>query len=308
MELRQLARDLQVSRIDLGCNNFGTRLDPEGSTEVVRTALDEGVTHFDTATMYGNGRSEEILGKALAGQRDQVVIATKAIPRPREVDYKPGVLARSIEDSCEASLRRLSTDRIDLYYQHVPDPDAPLEEALEALNGLVAKGKARHVACSNYSADQMRQAEGIATGTGASHLLANQVEWNLLNRAIEADIVPAAHEVGMSIIPFFPLASGMLTGKYTMRRPFPTGSRLASAPYFATLATEENFEYVEKLSAFAQAHGHSILELAIAWLCAQESVPSVIIGAMNPEQVRSNVAAAEWKLDDDVLAALPSRP
>ena len=189
-----------------------------------------------------------------------------------------------------------------------PDPDAPLEEAIEALNGLVAKGKARHVACSNYSADQMRQAEGIATGTGASHLLANQVEWNLLNRAIEADIVPAAHEVGMSIIPFFPLASGMLTGKYTMRRPFPTGSRLASAPYFATLATEENFEYVEKLSAFAQAHGHSILELAIAWLCAQESVPSVIIGAMNPEQVRSNVAAAEWKLDDDVSCGAAFAP
>ena len=284
---------MQLSKIGLGCNNFGMKLDRSGSAAVVRAALDAGVTHFDTAEMYGGGQSEEHLGHALGRRRDEAVVATKFLPRPVDEPYEPGALARRIREGCETSLRRLGTDHIDLYYQHYPDPDAPLEEALEALESLVAGGKVREIGSSNMDAGQIRAA-GVRVAV-------TQVEWNLLSRAVEASIVPAATEVGIGIVPYFPLASGLLTGKYRAGTPFPAGSRLDSMPYFASVATDDNFARVERLKAYAEARGHTVLELAVAWLLAHDAVASVICGATTPEQVEANVAAARWHLGADDL-------
>ena len=285
-----------LSVVGLGCNNFGMKLDRDMSVEVVRSALDAGVTHFDTAEMYGGGRSEEFLGAALGANRDEVVIATKFVPRPRDETYEPGALARRIREGCEISLRRLGTDRIDLYYQHYPDADAPLDEALDALDGLVAEGKVVHVASSNVTADLVRAAGRRVAGT--------QVEWSLLARGVEAEIVPAAIEVGIGVVPYFPLASGMLTGKYRRDEAFPPGSRFHAMSYFAAVATPENFDRVERLTAVAAERGHSLLELAVAWLLAQRPVASVICGATTPAQVTANAAAAGWALDDGDLDAV----
>lgn len=307
MEKRLIGDELAVSVVGIGCNNFGTRLDAAASAAVVNSALGLGITHFDTAEMYGGGRSEELLGEALKGRRDDAVIATKALPRPAESEYRAGDLARRVREGCEGSLRRLQTDYIDLYYQHYPDPDAPLEEALEAFDALVAAGKARLVACSNYGGAQLRDADRIAKSKQWARFRANQVEWNLLNRDVEAAEVPAAAELGVSTVPYFPLASGLLTGKYKHREPFPSGTRLATAPMFANVATEENFVYVERLAEFAEARGHTLLDLAIAWLAAQDTVASVIAGAMSSQQVQMNAAAAEWTLTTEDLRALPVR-
>lgn len=287
------------------------RIDEAASTAVVRAALDAGITHFDTAEMYGGGKSEEFLGAALGGRRDEVVIATKASPRPKGEQFRPGALAGRIREACEGSLRRLGTDRIDLYYQHYPDVDAPLEEALTAFDDLVREGKVLHVACSNYDAAMLADADRVAGDpdrvAGGARFCANQVQWSLLARDIEAEVVPTARKLGVSIVPYFPLASGMLTGKYSRGEAFPAGSRLASAERFARVATDENFDYVEKLGAFAGSRGHTLLELAFSWLAAQDGVPSVIAGATSPEQVRSNAASVEWKLGPQDLAALPER-
>ena len=297
MDQRTLGSDgPSLSVVGLGCNNFGMKLDRDASIEVVRAALDAGVTHFDTAEMYGGGRSEELLGAALGSARDDVVIATKFLPRPRDEVYEPGVLARRIREGCEISLRRLGTDRIGLYYQHYPDADAPLDEALDALEALVAEGKVVHVASSNVTAELVRAAGRRVTGT--------QVEWSLLARDVEAEVVPAAVEVGIGVVPYFPLASGMLTGKYRRDEAFPPGSRFDAMSYFASIATPENFDRVERLTAMATDQGHSLLELAVAWLLAQRPVASVICGATTPEQVTANAAAAGWTLDDADLAAV----
>ena len=285
-----------LSVVGLGCNNFGMRLDRETSVAVVRAALDAGVTHFDTAEMYGGGRSEEFLGEALGGDRDGVVIATKFVPRPRDEPYAPGALARRIREGCETSLRRLRTDRIDLYYQHYPDADAPLDEALGTLEELVSEGKVHHLASSNVTADLVHVAGRRVVGT--------QIEWSLLARGVEADVVPAAVDVGIGVVPYFPLASGMLTGKYRRDAAFPPGSRFDAMSYFASVATPENFDRVERLTAVAAERGHTLLELAIAWLLAHAPVASVICGATSPDQVAANAAAAGWELDDADLAAV----
>jgi aryl-alcohol dehydrogenase-like predicted oxidoreductase len=307
MEIRRMGTDgPEVSVVGLGCNNFGMRIDEAESAAVVNAALDAGITHFDTAEMYGGGKSEEFLGRALGSHRSEVVVATKALPRSRDDAYTPGALARRIREGCEISLTRLGTDYIDLYYQHYPDDDAPPDEALEALDALVTSGKARHIACSNYSPAQLETAARLSDERGLAHFCANQMEWSLINREVEAEGVPTARRLGMAIVPYFPLASGLLTGKYRAGEEFPAGSRLASGPYFAKIASDENFAYVEKLTAFAEARGHSILELAMAWLAAQDGVPSVIAGATSPEQVRANAAAAAWTLSADDLASLPT--
>jgi aryl-alcohol dehydrogenase-like predicted oxidoreductase len=297
----------EVSLVGLGCNNFGMRMDGPATAAVVHTALEAGITHFDTAEMYGGGKSEEFLGEALGNRRDEVVIATKALPRPNDEKYVPGALARRIREGCEISLKRLGTDRIDLYYQHYPDTDAPLDEALSAMDGLVKDGKVLSIACSNYSGALLTDADRLARERGTARFGANQVEWSLLNRDIEGDVVPAARQLGVSIVPYFPLASGMLTGKYRKGEPFPPNTRLSAGAYFARIASDDNFDYVDKLTAFARERGHSILELAFAWLAAQDGVPSIIAGATSPEQVRANVAAASWKLSAEDLAAVPSR-
>jgi aryl-alcohol dehydrogenase-like predicted oxidoreductase len=309
MEARRLGVDGPlVSVVGLGCNNFGMRVDEATTRTVVDAALEAGITHFDTAEMYGGGKSEEFLGKALGRRRDEVVIASKFIPRGKDDPYQPGDLRRRILEGCEVSLSRLGTDRIDLYYQHYPDSDAPVEEALDALGELVDQGKVLHIASSNVTAGQIEEAAKSSEQRKTVSFCATQIEWSLLVRGVEKKVVPAARQHGLGIVPYFPLASGMLTGKYRKGEPFPPGSRLASASYFAGIATDENFDYVEALTAFAEARGHSLLELAVAWLAAQEGVASVIAGATTAEQVEANARAAAWQLTRDDLAQLPIRP
>jgi aryl-alcohol dehydrogenase-like predicted oxidoreductase len=306
METRVLGGDgPSVSVVGLGCNNFGMRIDEAASRDVVHAALDAGITHFDTAEMYGGGRSEEFLGRALGARRDEVAIATKFAPRPADEPYEPGALRKRIVDACEVSLQRLATDRIDLYYQHFPDPAAPVREALEAMTDLVRDGKVLHLASSNVSGTQIEEAATVATDRHLERFCATQIHWNLLERGVEDDTVPAARRYGgLGIVPYFPLASGLLTGKYTRGEDFPEGSRLAAMSYFASVATDENFDRVEALTEIASERGHSLLELAVAWLAAQDGVGSVLCGATTPEQVHANAAAGSWELTDADLAAI----
>jgi aryl-alcohol dehydrogenase-like predicted oxidoreductase len=291
-----------VSVVGLGCTNFGPKVDESMTRSVVAAALDVGITHFDTAESYGAGQSEEYLGKALGSRRDEAVIATKFSARP------PGAaqpLAEWMRKACEASLRRLGTDHIDVYYQHVPEANTPVEEVLAAFNELVNAGKVLHPALSNCSAVMIEESENVASSHDWAPLVSCEIEWNMLTRSAEAEVVPAAHKAGLGIVPYFPLASGMLTGKYRFGVPYPDGSRLALAgAWFQHLTTEENFERVERYRRFAEQRGHTMLELAIAWLVAQDGVSSVVSGATSPEQIRANAAAAEWSLWPEDLSAL----
>jgi aryl-alcohol dehydrogenase-like predicted oxidoreductase len=306
METRRLGADgPQLSLIGLGCNNFGMKLDQAASAAVVDAALAAGVTHLDTAEGYGP--SEEWIGAALEGKRDQAVIATKFSPRPADQPYAPGALRARIFGACEQSLRRLRTDRIDLYYQHRPDPEAPAEEALEALDELVRQGKVLHCASSNVSGAQVEAAAAVAAARPLARFCGTQIEWSLLARGVEADVVPAARAHDVGIVPYFPLASGMLTGKYQRGQAYPGGSRFAAIGALADrYASDGNFALVDKLAAFAAERGHTVGELAIAWLDAQPGVTSVIAGATSADQVNANAAAAAWTLTDDDLKSLPA--
>lgn len=293
METRRLGGDGPiVSVVGLGCNNFGMRIDKDAAAAVVHAALDAGITHFDTAEMYGGGRSEEFLGAALGTRRDEVVIATKFLPRAHDAEYTPGALAARIREAIEGSLQRLGTDRIDLYYQHYPDPVVPVDEALEVLDELVRAGKVLHIASSNVDAAKIATAADVATTHDWTSFCATQTEWSLLARDSEAEVIPAARAAGIGVVPYFPLASGLLTGKYRRGEAFPEGSRLAASDRWARVATEENFDKVETLTAYAEAHDFTLTELAIGWLLAQTGVASVIAGATRPEQIAANVAAA----------------
>ena len=306
METRKLGGDgPALSVVGLGCNNFGMKLDEAASQAVVRAALDAGITHFDTAEMYGGGKSEEALGAVLSGVRDEVVIASKFLPRGKDEPWAPGALRRRITEGIETSLRRLQTDRIDLYYQHYPDVEGPVDEALETLDELVRAGKVVAIASSNVSAEQISDAASVSASRGLARFCGTQIEWNLLNREVESSVVPAALGAGLGIVPYFPLASGLLTGKYRRGQDFPEGSRFDTMRFFAGIATDENFDKVEALTAFAEERGHTILELAVAWLAAQDGVASVICGATSPAQVAANAAAASWRLSADDLSALP---
>src|SRR5439155_1304701 len=243
METRTLGKaGPALSVVGLGCNNFGMAIDAKAAAVVVHAALEAGITHFDTAEMYGGGQSEEMLGAALGARRDEAIVATKFLPRPAGQAYEPGVLAARIREGAETSLRRLRTDRIDLYYQHMPDPEAPVEEALEALDGLVRAGKVLHIASSNVTADQIAAAASAAEARGFAAFAGTQIHWNLLNREVEESVVPAAEAAGLGVVPYFPLASGLLTGKYRRGEPFPPGTRLARNERFAGGATDENFD------------------------------------------------------------------
>ncbi|MFF9542510.1 aldo/keto reductase [Streptomyces albidoflavus] len=306
MEKRELgAGGPALSLVGLGCNNFGMKLDLPASRVVVDAALDAGITHLDTAEMYGEGKSEEFIGASLGSRRDEAVIATKFLPRPKDEPYTPGALRRRIVEACEGSLRRLRTDRIDLYYQHYPDPEAPAEEALEALDALVRQGKVLHTASSNVSGEQLGAADELARGRSLAPFRGTQFEWNLLSREAERELVPAARERRMGLVPYFPLASGLLTGKYRRGEAYPSGSRLDTLAFFADRVDESDFDRVEKLTAFARERGHTVLELAMAWLAAQSGVASVIAGATTPQQVRANVEAVSWRLTAEELAAIP---
>jgi aryl-alcohol dehydrogenase-like predicted oxidoreductase len=297
METRRIG-SLNVSVIGLGCNNFGRRLDADRTAGVVRTALDAGITFFDTADIYGETKSEEFLGRALGKRRGDVVVATKfgmPVDEHRR-GAKPEYIRRAVEDS----LRRLGTDRIDLYQIHQPDPETPIGDTLSVLNELVIAGKVREIGCSNFSADQLRAAEN-AVRTGAARFVSVQNEYSLLHREPEDDVIPECLRAGIAFIPYFPLASGLLTGKYRRGRPAPEGSRLQSR-FETEPFTDERLALVESLLQYATSRGRTLLELAVSWLVMRPAVASAIIGATSSEQVKSNVAAGGWRLTECELA------
>lgn len=304
MDTRKIA-DLDVTIVGIGCNNFGRRLDRAGTDAVVHAAMDAGINFFDTADIYGDGTSEEYLGKALGPRRDEVVIATKFGVEMGGDPRRGGASPRWIERAVEDSLRRLGTDRIDLYQLHRPDEDTPIEDTLEALDGLVSAGKVRQIGCSNYSRAQIEDALSTSRERGLAQFVSVQNEYSLLHREPEENgVTEACLRNGLALLPYYPLASGMLTGKYTRGEEAPAGSRLAamSASRAGRFANARNFDRVERLEAFAKKQGHTILELAISWLVAQPVVASVIAGATRPEQVRANADAARWQLLPEDLA------
>ena len=304
MEYRNLGRSgLQVSMVGLGCNNFGRRCDQEQTTVVVHQALDLGVTLFDTADVYGpGGLSEEFLGKALKGKRREAIIATKFMGPMGEGPLQSGASRRYILQAVEASLRRLDTDYIDLYQIHFPDVNTPIAETMRALDDLIRSGKVRYIGCSNFASWQVVEAQWVARSGHLSEFVSAQNQYNLLDRRIERELVPACDAYGLGVLPYFPLASGFLTGKYQPGQDAPEGSRLVDGPMADRVLTEQNFEMLTKLEAFAQSRGHSMVELAIGWLASQPHVASVISGATKPEQVEQNVLAAEWKLTAEEMA------
>jgi aryl-alcohol dehydrogenase-like predicted oxidoreductase len=305
MDLRTVGRSgLQVSLLGLGTNNFGSRIDEDAARAVVGACLDVGVTFFDTADSYGDGHSEEYLGRALKGRRDGVVIATKFGSPVGDGPYDAGASRKHVLAACDASLRRLGTDYIDLYYQHWPDPKTPLEETLDTLDALVRAGKVRYAASSNFAGWQVVEAEYLARGRATTRFVATQSEWSLLERGVEAEVVPAcaAHDVG--VVPYFPLASGLLTGKYERGKPPPAGTRLAGSPRYASLATDRAFDTLGRLHAVGAKSGRTILQLALGWLAAQPVVPSVIAGATKSEQVRANAKAIEVVLSPEEIDAV----
>lgn len=295
---------LQVSAIGLGCNNFGGRLDARATRAVVDAALDAGVTLLDTADIYGGrGGSETHLGEALKGRRDQVVLATKFGYDGVDMGYGAAAGLRGgrayIRRAVEASLSRLQTDHIDLYQLHSPDPAVPIAETLAALTELVAEGKVRYIGHSNLSGWQLAEAAHVARETGAAAFVSAQNEWSLLQRSAERELVPAALHYGVGVLPYFPLANGLLTGKIRRGAPVPAGSRLEGRDGYLT---DERLDIVEALAALAEKHGRTVLELAIGWLSARPGCASVIAGATSAEQVRANAAVADRPLDAELLA------
>lgn len=299
MERRKIG-SLEVSVVGLGCNNFGWRVDKNATQAVVAAALDGGINFLDTADMYGTGQSEEYLADALQGHRNDVVLATKFGQSMGE--GKAGASPAYVRQALEASLSRLRTDHIDLYQLHKPDPATPIADTLGALDELVKAGKIREIGCSNFSVDQLREA-AAAVKPGAAHFVSVQNEYSLFHRAPEADVLPECKNSGIAFIPYFPLANGLLTGKYRKGQPLPENSRGKDA-WGPTVFTESNLDIVESLMEFALSHGRSLLELAISWLAAQPTVVSVIAGAKTAEQVETNAASACWRLTQAELAEI----
>lgn len=290
---------LDVSVVGIGCNNFGMRIDEAHTEEVIDAAIDAGVSFFDTADMYANGQSEELIGRILGKRRSQIVIATKFgndMPgqgRGARPDY--------VKKAFEASLKRLQTEYIDLYQLHVPDPDVPIDETLGALDELVRSGQVREIGCSNFSVDQLREADAAAKRLRSARFVSVQNEYSLLHREPEAGVLQECEQLGMAFLPYFPLKSGLLTGKYRKGQPIPEGTRVAKYERYNKLLTDENIEMVERLIEFAESHGRTILELAISWLLAHGTIASVIAGASSANQVRANVNAAVWELSRSEL-------
>lgn len=303
MEFRQIGNsDLRVSICGLGCNNLGFIIDESQSKSVIQAARDCGINFFDTAERYGFGRSEEILGQALAHDRQDVVIATK-FGNPREPTGSPGSRAEILR-SVEGSLRHLGTDYIDLYQMHAPDPSTPLDETLEVLSELVDSGKVRYIGTSNFTAALLAEAAEVSASHEFQRFITAQNEWNLLRREVESGVVPACQELGIGLLPYQPLRSGLLTGKYESGIPFPSGTRLAHDERFAVVATEDGFETVRRLRAYADLVGRTPADLALGWLASRSVVPSVIVGATTVEQVQQNAASTMRLLTDSDLAEI----
>jgi aryl-alcohol dehydrogenase-like predicted oxidoreductase len=295
MEYRRLG-SLNVSLVGIGCNNFGWRIDAAGTAEVVGAALEAGINFFDTADVYGAGQSEEFLGKALKGRRSKAIIATKF--GMKMGDGKEGARPEYIPQALDASLKRLQVDTIDLYQIHSPDPKTPISETLQALNDAVKSGKVREIGCSNFSAEQMRASRETP---GPKYFASVQNDYSLMKRDAEKKVLPECARSGIGFLPYFPLANGLLTGKYRKGKPFPESSRGKDA-FGPKIFTPENIDRVEALAAFAESRGHTLLELAFSWLASRPEVCSVIAGAKTLEQVQANSRAASWKLTPDDLA------
>lgn len=297
MELRRVGDSgLKVSEIGLGCNNFGMRIDQDQTTAVVEAALEAGIDFFDTADVYGGAQSEVMLGKALGTKRKDVIVATK-FAMPMGSPRLRGGSRSYVINAVDASLKRLGTDYIDLYQMHAPDAETPIEETLDALDDIVRAGKARYVGCSNFAGWQIADADWIARSRGRARFISAQNQFSLLERNVEREVLPACARFGLGLLPYFPLASGLLSGKYQRGKPAPEGTRLSVGGRRAEEAlSERNFDRVERLSAWSVERGHTLLELAFAWLLSRKDVPSVIAGATRPEQVVANAAAASWKL------------
>jgi len=292
MKRRQIG-SLEVSIIGLGGNNFGWRVDAAGTADVVEAALDEGINFFDTADMYGGTKSEDFLGRALGRRRDEAVIATKF---GWEIDpSRRGAHPDYVRRAVDYSLKRLGTDRIDLYQIHKPDPAVPIRDTLGALADIVRRGKVREIGCSNFSAAQLREADAAARD--GVRFVSVQNEYNLLHRDPETDVLPECGRLGIAFIPYYPLASGLLTGKYRQGQPIPKGTRLSDRR-----PTEDRLREIEALVDFAESRGHTLLELAFGWLTTNPQVASVIAGATSPAQVQHNAASAGWELTPDELA------
>jgi aryl-alcohol dehydrogenase-like predicted oxidoreductase len=307
VEIRNLGRSgLRVSAIGLGCNNFGSRIDLEATRKVIHQALDLGITLFDTADVYGEaGGSETAMGQVLGEARKRIVLASKFGMAMDDSGERQGGSRRWIMTAVEDSLRRLRTDWIDLYQFHRVDPRTPIEETLRTLEDLVRQGKVRYFGCSNMPAWQMVEAQWTARQFGLNGFVSCQDEYSLLVRDIDRDVVPAACTYGMGLLPFFPLACGLLTGKYRRNAPMPAEGRLTKTQRMADrYLTEVNWTKTEQLIAFAEARGRTMLELAFSWLLARQPVASVIAGATRPEQLRQNVTAGDWHLSDDDLAEI----
>jgi aryl-alcohol dehydrogenase-like predicted oxidoreductase len=306
LELRQIG-SLDVSTVGVGCNNFGGRIDEARTREVIDAALDDGINFFDTADMYADGRSEELIGKILGPRRRDVIIATKF--GNQMPGQGSGARPEYVRKAVDASLRRLQSDYIDLYQQHVPDPDVPIAETLGALDQLVKSGKVREIGCSNFSAEQIRDAQAASRSKrGSARFVSVQNEYSLLHREPERGVLAECEREGLALLPFFPLKSGLLTGKYRKGQPIPEDTRVAKYERYRKLLTEENLDKIEALIDYAQSRGHTILDLAISWLLAHRPVASVIAGASSAEQIHANVRAASWEITsrelDEIDAAL----
>jgi aryl-alcohol dehydrogenase-like predicted oxidoreductase len=306
MQYRTLGRSgVKISAVGVGCNQFGGVVDRDGTRAIVHRALDLGINFFDTADVYGNrGGSEEFLGDALAGQWQKVVVATKVQSRMGDGPNDSGASRYHIQSGVEASLRRLKTDHIDLYQIHNFDSATPLEETLRALDDLVRAGKVRYVGASNFLAWQLARANDLAEMHGWESFVSIQPHYNMLERQIERELIPYCQFANVGILPYFPLAGGFLSGKYTRGQAPAADTRGARSPYVQKFMTDANFDLLDQLRPLAAAHQRSLTDLAIAWLLAQPQIASVISGATRPEQVEANAQAADWTLTTDEVAAV----
>jgi len=298
MERRKIG-SLEVSVVGIGCNNFGWRIDAAGTAAVVDAALHAGIDFFDTADIYGAGQSEEYLGRALKGRREQAIIATKFGMKAGEGNQ--GARPEYVKKALDASLRRLGVDVIDLYQIHQPDPATPIADTLGALDQAVKAGKVREIGCSNFSAEQLREAE--TASAGRARFVSVQNQYSLLHREPEKEVLPECARLRQGFLPFFPLLNGLLTGKYGLHSTFPENSR-GKDGFGPKVFTEENLAKAQALAEFAVANGHTLLELAFSWLLMRPEISSVIAGAKDGEQVQANAAAANWKLDPAAMAAV----